>query len=63
MNIIKTSIINTFTYGRTIENPLRIHGIKDSIIFLQNLVADNYKYILFHRGSEIESFEHRIDHY
>lgn len=63
MNTINTSLKETDTYGRTIENPLRIHGIRDSIIFLQNLVADNYKYILFHRSSVVGSLEQPIDHY
>lgn len=54
----------TSTYGRNIEEPVKLNSIPASIIFLNNLVSVNGYHIIYHRIGSKRSQDDRItDHY
>lgn len=52
------------TYGKSIDNPIKINGIPESIEFLNSLVTDDFKPFLYHRlGSTFFGDSKPIDYY
>ena len=51
-------------YGKSIDNPIKINGIPQSIEFLNSLVTDDFKPFLYHRlGSTFIGDSKPIDYY